>query len=51
VFFFSCNLPDVCGGDRLPEFERDLRGVLRAVSPYGHFSERTHAVALDIWRP
>lgn len=50
VFSLSSAAPHLFG-DRLPEFERDLRGVLRAVSPYGHFSERTHAVALDIWRP
>ena len=50
VFSLSSAAPHLFG-DRLPEFERDLRGILRAVSPYGHFSERTHAVALDIWRP
>ena len=50
IFSLSSAAPHLFGG-RLPEFERDLRNLLRAFSPYGHFSERTHAVALDIWRP
>ena len=50
IFSLSSAAPHLFG-DRLPEFERDLRNLLRAVSPYGHFSERTYAVALDVWRP
>jgi hypothetical protein len=37
-------------GARLPEFERDLRRLLRRVSPSGRFAERTRDIALDIWR-
>jgi SAM-dependent methyltransferase len=38
-------------GDRLREFESDLRGLLRSVSPDGQFSERMREAAVDIWRP
>jgi SAM-dependent methyltransferase len=38
-------------GDRLREFESELRGLLRSVSPGGQFSERMRESAVDIWRP
>jgi SAM-dependent methyltransferase len=38
-------------GDRLDEFDRDLREILRAASPSGRFCERTRAVVLSVWRP
>jgi hypothetical protein len=37
-------------GARLAAFERDLRRLLRRISPSGRFSERTRDIALDIWR-
>ena len=50
VFSLSSAAPQQFG-DRLGEFERDLRGVLRSVSPQGRFSERMPGVAVDVWRP
>jgi len=38
-------------GDRLPEFEADLRNVLLAASPSGRFSVRLSDNELNIWRP
>ena len=37
-------------GDRLAEFERDLRALLRRTAPDGRFAERQHAVELELWR-
>ncbi len=38
-------------GERLGDFEADLRTLLRSVSPRGVFSERQREVELVIWRP
>jgi SAM-dependent methyltransferase len=48
VFSLSSSAPHLFG-ERLPEFERELRGLLRAVSPGGRFSERAREVALEMW--
>lgn len=37
-------------GERLGEFEAELRALLRRTSPRGHFSERTREIELVIWR-
>jgi hypothetical protein len=37
-------------GDRLADFERDLREVLRRASPDGLFAERLPPTDLRIWR-
>ncbi|MGI5215554.1 hypothetical protein [Plantactinospora sp. CA-290183] len=50
VFSLSSAAPQLFG-DRVAEFERDLRELLRAVSPEGRFAERTRDVAMTIWRP
>jgi SAM-dependent methyltransferase len=50
VFSLSSSAPHLFG-ERLPEFERDLREVLREASPEGRFCERTHPVTLVVWRP
>ncbi|CAI7973402.1 hypothetical protein FRAHR75_1000009 [Frankia sp. Hr75.2] len=38
-------------GNRREAFERDLRGLLHETSATGRFSERTHDIRLDLWRP
>jgi len=38
-------------GDRVADFERDLRSLLKSTSPTEHFCEVTRAVALSLWRP
>lgn len=38
-------------GERLAEFESELRDLLRRTAPDGRFSERTREIALVIWRP
>ena len=50
VFSLSSSAPHLFA-DRLPSFEADLRRLLRGTSPTGRFCERTHDVALVIWRP
>ena len=50
TFSLSSAAPHLFGA-RLPAFERDLRRLLRGVSPAGRFAERTRNVALDVWRP
>jgi SAM-dependent methyltransferase len=50
VFSLSSAAPHLFG-DRLRAFEHELRGILRAASPGGHFSERAREIALEIWRP
>lgn len=37
-------------GERLKEFEAELRGLLRRTAPAGRFSERTREIELVIWR-
>lgn len=37
-------------GDRLGEFERDLRAVLRQASPDGRFAEHLPATEIMVWR-
>lgn len=37
-------------GDRIGEFERELRGVLTEASPTGLFNEEMRDIAVDIWR-
>jgi SAM-dependent methyltransferase len=37
-------------GDRLPQFEADLRALLAASSPDGRFAEQTGDVEVRIWR-
>ncbi|MBE1488537.1 class I SAM-dependent methyltransferase [Plantactinospora soyae] len=50
VFSLSYAAPHLFA-ERRPEFERDLRALLRAVSPTGRFAERTRAVELVVWQP
>ncbi len=38
-------------GERLDDFESQLRRLLRQVSPGGLFCERQRPIAVDIWRP
>jgi ubiquinone/menaquinone biosynthesis C-methylase UbiE len=48
VFSVSGSAPHLFG-DRLAEFERDLRQILQRVSPRGQFSEVAETVQLIIW--
>lgn len=50
VFSLSSSAPHLFA-DRLPDFDRNLRDLLRRVSPTARFAELTHAVELVIWRP
>jgi SAM-dependent methyltransferase len=50
VFSLSWAAPHLFG-DRLDRFERDLRRLLRTVSPAGLFSERAREIELAIWSP
>jgi len=50
VFSLSSAAPHLFG-DRLGDFECDLRELLRAHSPDGAFRERARDIALRIWRP
>jgi hypothetical protein len=50
VFSLSSAAPHLFG-DRLNDFERDLRALLRQGSPTGQFAERTRETVLVIWRP
>jgi SAM-dependent methyltransferase len=50
VFSLSSSTPHLLA-DRLPEFEADLRRILRTASPSGHFCEQTRGITLTIWRP
>lgn len=50
VFSLSSAAPHLFG-DRLGQFERDLRDLLLRASPSGRFAERTREVELVIWRP
>jgi SAM-dependent methyltransferase len=48
VFSLSSAAPHLFG-DRLGEFEADLRALLRRTSPAGRFSERAREIALELW--
>ncbi|MFC6020019.1 class I SAM-dependent methyltransferase [Plantactinospora solaniradicis] len=50
VFSLSYAAPHLFA-ERRPEFERDLRALLRMASPNGRFSERTRAIELVVWQP
>ncbi|KOG42531.1 class I SAM-dependent methyltransferase [Streptomyces resistomycificus] len=49
VFSHSGSAPHLFG-DRLHDFERDLREVLRLASPEGRFAERLPATEIMTWR-
>jgi SAM-dependent methyltransferase len=49
VFSLSSAAPQLFG-DRLAEFERDLRALLREASPGGRFREQARPVTVRIWR-
>jgi SAM-dependent methyltransferase len=49
VFSLSSAAPHLFG-DRLAEFEGELRRMLRAVSPSGVFAERMAGAAIEVWR-
>jgi SAM-dependent methyltransferase len=50
VYSLSSAAPHLFG-ERLDEFDRRLRALLRAASPGGRFCERTREILLCIWRP
>jgi SAM-dependent methyltransferase len=50
TFSMSSTAPHLFG-DRLPDFEADLRRLFRATSPKGTFYERLPDNELKIWRP
>jgi hypothetical protein len=50
VYSLSSAAPHLFGA-RLPNFESDLRSLLRDASPARRFSEQQQDVGLDIWRP
>jgi SAM-dependent methyltransferase len=49
VFSASMSAPHLFG-ERLPEFEAELRALLAAATPTGSFAERTADTELRIWR-
>ncbi|MEU5156690.1 class I SAM-dependent methyltransferase [Glycomyces sp. NPDC021274] len=50
VFSLSSSAPHLFG-ERLPAFERELRGLLTEAAPDGCFSEREVPTGVVIWRP
>ncbi len=50
VFSLSSSTPHLLK-NRLPEFDGELRGLLREASPSGRFAERTSEIMLVVWRP
>ena len=50
VFSRSSGAPHLFG-ERLAEFEAELRGLLRQAAPDGRFSERARPIELVLWRP
>jgi SAM-dependent methyltransferase len=50
VYSRSSSTPHLFG-ERLKEFEAELRGLLRRVAPDGRFSERAGKIELVIWKP
>lgn len=49
VYSLSSSAPHLFG-DRLPDFDSDLRELLDAAAPDGVFSELMRAIAVDFWR-
>jgi SAM-dependent methyltransferase len=49
VFSLTSAAPHLFG-DRVADFEADLRSLLRATSPEGRFAERRREIELVIWR-
>jgi hypothetical protein len=49
VFSRSSSAPHLFG-ERLPQFEDELRGLLAAVSPQGRFLEHSREIDLVLWR-
>ena len=49
VYSRSSSAPHLFG-ERLGEFEAELRSLLRRTAPDGLFSERTREIQLVIWR-
>lgn len=49
VFSLSSSAPHLFG-DALPDFERDLRALLRTASPDDRFAERPPATEIKTWR-
>jgi SAM-dependent methyltransferase len=49
IYSLSSSTPHLFG-DRLSEFDAELRELLQAASDGGLFSERMRSVAVDIWR-
>ena len=49
VFSRSSSAPHLFG-DRLEEFERELRELLRAAAPDGRFAEQAREIDLVVWR-
>lgn len=49
VFSLSYAAPHLFG-DRVADFERDLRALLRASAPDGQFAERMRGCAFEVWR-
>jgi SAM-dependent methyltransferase len=50
VFSLSSAAPHLFG-ERVADFERDLRALLRSASPEGVFAERSREISLAVWRP
>jgi SAM-dependent methyltransferase len=50
IFSLSSSTPHLFG-DRVAEFERELRELLHTASPAGVFSEQMRGIAVDVWRP
>ena len=48
VYSLSSAAPHLFG-ERLADFEADLRALLRKASPDGRFSERAREIALELW--
>ena len=50
VFSLSSAAPHLFG-ERRDAFERDLRALLRTVSPDGRFAEKAREIEISIWQP
>jgi SAM-dependent methyltransferase len=50
VFSLSYAAPHLFG-ERVGQFEDELRGLLAQASPTGEFSEQMQEIAVDLWRP